>query len=141
MSYYTHAAIVGVSIYAITFGVGLLTAVFSNTSLIPGMPISPLFYAIQIATIIVASALGTWWFFSKHPATKPLLHGALLGGAVAGIGFILDGLLLLPALLQGMPLSVILGMYLSPLFALALVSLIGTPAVTAWLVRWYTPHQ
>lgn len=141
MSHYTHAAVIGVAIYAVTFCVGLLTATFSNTSLIPGAPISALFYSIQIATIIVASAIAAWWFFSKHPTSAPLLHGALLGGATAGIGFVLDGLLLLPALLQGMPLTAILSMYLSPLFAIALASLILTPSLTAWLAHRYTPHQ
>lgn len=145
---YKRAIGLAVLAYLASFVVGLLTIALSAIQFIPTQT-TGFFYGIQFVSIVVIGAVFAWWYFRPPYVGTSLKNGFFFGLVVVAVGFVLDTILAIPAIVLGVPVAQFVAMYTDPLFWATLALLLATTTGTGALLARNgaptgtvnTPHQ
>lgn len=131
------AVIASFLIYLSSFIAGLLIATVAGINPSESTDVPPLMWYAGALTAVLATAIGSLWYFQSPKLQPSLKHGLQFGLVAVILGFVMDIVLILPtAGVGGEPLALLIDYYSQPLFWVTLVLVIAAASgVGYWLER------
>lgn len=117
--------VVGLALYFITFIVGVLLTIFSKVSLESPQNIPTTYWIITIIVTVLLTSIASIIYFHKSGTKRSVKEGFKLGITFAIVGFILDMLFFIPAIVSS-GTSLIIQYYSNPSFYITLLLVIAS---------------
>jgi len=132
---YKRAAGIALVAYIATFIIGILTTSLAQVPIsidATDIQLPTIFFIIQIFAMFGIGVLFTMWYLSSPSVQTSGMSGLHFGLSMLAVGFVLDAVAFVPALINGLPITQIISLYVNPLFGVAVAILLGTSYVTGF---------
>jgi len=130
---YKRALLLSLTAYVLSFVVGFISALmfgvdFSGEASVP----QSLWYVGLFASILIMGGL-TFWYFKSDSTKATMCNGLMFGAIAVVLGFIIDGLIFIPAAISGRG-GELISYYLEPFFWITLIAIIATTTLVGYLL-------
>ena len=117
---------IGLVLYAVTFIVGVILTLVGSANFSSPQEIPRIYWLTTIIVTVLLTGLASIWYFKGKNVKRTVKEGFFLGIAFIVLGFIIDILLFIPALLSQNGLQVVIDYYTEPAFYITLVLVLAT---------------
>jgi len=130
---YKRALLLSLAAYVLSFVVGFLSALIFGVDFSGEAPVpQALWYVGLVASILIMGGL-TFWYFKSDSTKATMCNGLMFGAIAVVLGFIIDGLIFIPAAISGRG-GELISYYLEPFFWITLVAVIATTTLVGYLL-------
>jgi hypothetical protein len=129
---YKRAAGIALVAYIATFLIGIITTSLAQVPFSTDAELPTIFFVIQIFAMFGIGVLFTLWYLRSPRVQTSGISGLHFGFAMLAFGFVLDAIAFVPALINGLPLTQIISLYVNPLFWVAVAILLATSYLTGF---------
>jgi hypothetical protein len=129
---YKRATGIALVAYVATFIIGIITTSLAQVPFSTDAVLPTIFFVIQIFAMFGIGVLFTLWYLRSPSIRTSGLSGLHFGLSMLAVGFILDAIAFVPALINGLPITQIISLYVNPLFWIAALILLATSYVTGF---------
>jgi hypothetical protein len=129
---YKRAAGIAFVAYVATFIIGIITTSLAQVPFSTDAELPTIFFVIQIFAMFGIGVLFTMWYLRSPSVPTSGISGLHFGLSMLAVGFILDVVAFVPALINGLPITQIISLYINPLFWIAVAILLATSYITGF---------
>jgi hypothetical protein len=129
---YKRAAGIALVAYIATFLIGIITTSLAQVPFSTDAELPTIFFVIQIFAMFGIGVLFTIWYLRSPSVKTSGISGLHFGFSMIAVGFVLDAVAFVPALVNGLPITQIISLYVNPLFWIAVLILLATSYLTGF---------